>query len=115
VDTPSQLLQPTLDHVARQIEVSALLPSTDHFVMLGVSIAFMFGVARASVLLKLSTKTRCLAGVAMLAVGLFLAYRLMASGAFPSSSLWSGLALGLIGLGINQTALPWRIRRGMRA
>lgn len=95
--------------------MSTLLPSSDYLFVLGVSIAFMFGLARAFMLLMLSTRTRCLVGVAMLAVGLFLAYRLMASGAFPSSSLWSGLALGLIGLGINQTALPWRIRRGMRA
>jgi len=104
-----------LSATTRQIKVNALLPSSDYLVVLGVSLPFMFGVVRAFALLELSTTTRCLVGVAMLAVGLFLAYRLMASGVFPSSSLWSGVALGLIGIGINQAALPWRIRRGMRA
>lgn len=54
-------------------------------------------------------------GVAMLAAGLFWAYRLMAADEFLSSSFLTGLALGLIGFGINQTARPWRIRRGMSA
>jgi hypothetical protein len=92
-----------------------LLDSTDGLVLLGVSIAFMLGVVRAFVLLELSTMTRCFLGVTMLAAGLFLAYRLVAANAFPSSALWSGLAVGLIGLGINQAALPWRIRRGRSA
>ena len=99
----------------RQAKESVLLDSTDGIIALGVGVAFMLGIARAFVALELSTSTRCMLGVLMLGCGVFWAYRLVVADAFPSSAVWSGLAVGLIGLGINQAALPWRLRRGMPA
>ena len=84
----------------------------DLILAIAISCGIILFGAHAARRINMSLTSRFAIGTVLLALGVLLIYPLIGTGALEDHQFRYGLAVGMVGLGINQIAAPLRMRLG---